>query len=129
MNILAPSFLLAALALTACGGAVDATDLEGFADDAEFADEGEISAEAASESSDALDAEADTQTLGSAQQPLISTGGIGGLGAKPWCAARKACYDQCDRDYTGGPRTTCKQLCDQTTASKCRPGLATGVRP
>lgn len=60
--------------------------------------------------------------VGVTTQALQSGGG--GLGAKPWCAARKTCYDKCDTDYPGspGPLATCKKLCDTTTASKCRPG-------
>ena len=68
------------------------------------------------------DPEEDAVEVGGTAQALQSTS-LGNTGAKPWCAARKACYDQCDKDYgkSAGPLATCKQLCDKTTASKCRP--------
>lgn len=121
MKNLTPAFLLALLALTGCGAAAEGLD----------SSEGEAGWDepGADESADTSADAADTAPeLGTSQQALIS-GGAGGLGAKPWCAARKTCYDQCDRDYPsgGGPLSTCKQLCDQTTASKCRPGAVGGL--
>lgn len=119
MKNVAPSFLLALLALTGCGAAAQGFDAsDEAASDGPSADDGaDTSADAAGESE-----------IVTSQQALIS-GGAGGLGAKPWCAARKTCYDQCDRDDPsgGGPLSTCKQLCDPTTASKCRPGVVGGV--
>jgi hypothetical protein len=123
MKNLAPSFLLALLALTGCGAAAEGFDADANSD-SELAGDADSIADTASDREDDAAAD-DTQPLGTTQQALISSGG---LGAKPWCAARKNCYDQCGRDYPGGggPLSTCKQLCDTTTASKCRPGLATG---
>jgi hypothetical protein len=122
--------LLTLISSLGCGAAVDDAGAEGYSADGElrdenaWADDGEV--EGAAHESDARTEDGAT-VIGSSRQPLIS-GGAGGVSAKPWCAARKECYDQCDRDYPsgGGPRTTCKQICDVTTASKCRPGFAGG---
>lgn len=67
----------------------------------------------------------DTQS----QAQVSSSGGAGGT-TRPWCAARKTCYDKCDKDYKGspGPIATCKQLCDKEVESKCRKiGGGTGI--
>ena len=62
------------------------------------------------------------QASANSAQALINNGTD--LGAKPpWCAARKTCYDGCDRSYPGGggPLATCKKICDKKVADKCRP--------
>jgi len=122
MKNLTPSLLLALLALTGCGAAAEGFDAT---DDAAWdSPAGESADDVAATPADAADA----PELATARQALIS-GGAGGLSAKPWCAARKNCYDQCGRDYPtgGGPLSTCKKLCDTTTASKCRPGAVGGI--
>jgi hypothetical protein len=122
--------LLALPAFCACAAAVD-EEYSGGDYDAEaelVAAEHAETPEDAVEPGDTVEQEeeSDTQALGSTRQALsIATGGFE---AKPWCAARKTCYDQCDRDYPsgGGPLSTCKKICDATTASKCRPGVVGG---
>ena len=130
MKNLSPCLLLALTSIIGCGAAVDDTDAEGLAgadaiveEEGAGADEEELASTLEGESS----TEEGGSLIGTSRQALIS-GGAGGVSAKPWCAARKECYDQCDRDYPsgGGPRTTCKQICDLSTASKCRPGLTGG---
>lgn len=73
------------------------------------------------------DPEEDAVEVGVTSQALQSPT-VGATDTRPWCAARKTCYDQCDKDYSRspGPLATCKQLCDKTTASKCRT-IAGGV--